>query len=224
MDYVGTLTDNGAPGLPDPDHEGHSGWRIDQIDSIIPGAFDSIDDPNVILLLIGTNDYGQGYDPANAINRLETLVIKMATNRPYAKIIVANLLVRGEPYNTQIQTSFNPYIQALVQRQRAAGREVYFTDLRSAVPLSDLPDQLHPDALGYAKMATNWFGAITNLFTALGSTNPPGLSEAYGWIGLTNATVVFSKPITDDSATPANFSINGGVSVIRAVLDTAKRK
>ena len=35
VDFVGTLTDNGAPGLPDPDHEGHSGWRIDQIDSII---------------------------------------------------------------------------------------------------------------------------------------------------------------------------------------------
>ena len=224
VDYVGTQTDNGAPGLPDPDHEGHGGWRIDQIDSIIVSAFDSIDDPDVILLLIGTNDYGQGYDPANAINRLEALIVKMATNRPYAKIIVANLLVRGEPYNTQIQTSFNPYIPALVQRQRAAGREVYFTDLRSAVPLSDMPDQLHPDALGYAKMATNWFGVITSLFSPEGSTNLPAISQAYGWAGLTNATVVFSKPVSDSSATAANFSISGGISVLGAVLDAAKRQ
>jgi lysophospholipase L1-like esterase len=224
VDYVGTLTDNGAPGLPDPDHEGHSGWRIDQIDSIIVGAFDSVADPDVILLLIGTNDYGQEYDPTNAINRLEALVVKMATNRPYAKIIVANLLVRGEPYNTQIQTTFNPYVPAMVQRQRAAGREVYFTDLRSAVPLSDMPDQLHPDALGYAKMATNWFGAMTSLFTPYGSTNAPAVAEAYGWLGLTNATVVFSKPVTDASANPTNFSISGGVSVLGVVLDAAKRE
>ncbi|MCX6928550.1 MAG: GDSL-type esterase/lipase family protein, partial [Verrucomicrobia bacterium] len=224
VDFVGTLTDNGAPGLPDPDHEGHSGWRIDQIDSIILGVFDKVADPDVILLLIGTNDYGQGYDTANAINRLEALVIKMATNRPYAKIIVANLLVRGEPYNTQIQTTFNPYIPALVQRQRAAGHEVYFTDLRSAVPLSDMPDQLHPNALGYAKMATNWFGAITNLFSPEGSTNRPAVSQAYGGPGLTNATVVFSKPVADNSATAANFSISGSVSVLGAVLDTAKRQ
>jgi len=225
VDFVGTLTDNGAPGLPDPDHEGHSGWRIDQIDSIILGVFAQIADPDVILLLIGTNDYGQNYDTAHAIDRLESLVTKMATNRPYAKIIVANLLVRGEPYNTQIQTTFNPYIPGMVLRERAVGYEVYFDDLRSAVPLSDMPDQLHPDAVGYAKMATNWFGIITNLFSPQGSIGtPPGISRLYGWAGLTNVTVVFSKPIADASAIPANFSLSGGVTVQGAVLDAATKR
>lgn len=224
VDFVGTLTDNSAPGLADPDHEGHSGWRIDQIDSIIQGVFDKIEDPDVILLLIGTNDYGQGYDTAHATNRLETLVAHMAAYRPYAKIIVANLLVRGEPYNTQIQTTFNPFLPGIVQRQRALGREVYFDDLRSAVPLSDLPDQLHPGATGYAKMATNWFGVITNLFTPQGSTNPPAISRAYGWFGLTNVTVVFSKPVADDAAVAGNFSLSGGLTVTGASLDTATQR
>jgi lysophospholipase L1-like esterase len=224
VDFIGTQTDNGAPGLPDPDHEGHSGWLIGQIDSIIEGVFSKVSDPDIILLLIGTNDYGTGYDTPHAIDRLEGLVARMATNRPYAKIIVGNLLVRGEPYNTQIQTTFNPFIPAMVKRQQALGREVYFDDIRSAVPLSDFPDQLHPSAVGYAKMATNWFGVITNLFTPEGSKDPPGITRAYGWVGLTNVTLVFSKPVADDSANPANFTLSGGLSVIDAVLDPTTRQ
>jgi lysophospholipase L1-like esterase len=132
VDFVGTLTDSKAASLPDPNHEGHSGWRIDQIDAIIESAFAKVSDPDVILLLIGTNDYGQNYSTAEAVNRLEKLVARMATNRPFTSIIVANLLVRGEPYNSQIQNTFNPYLPSLVQRQRALGRDVYFDDLRSA--------------------------------------------------------------------------------------------
>lgn len=224
VDFVGTATDNGATSLPDPDHEGHSGWRIDQIDSTIEGVFQKVSDPDVILLLIGTNDYGQDYDTPHAINRLENLIARMATNRPYAKIIVANLLVRNEPQNTQIQNTFNPYIPSLVLRQRALGREVYFDDLRSAVPLTDFPDQLHPNALGYAKMATNWFGVINSLFTPAGSKSPPALSRAYGWAGLTNVTIVFSKPIAEESVIPEHFKISAGVSVTHAVLDAATKR
>jgi lysophospholipase L1-like esterase len=224
VDFVGTLTDNSAPGLPDPDHEGHSGWRIDQIDGTIESAFAKVSDPDVILLLIGTNDYGQSYNTADAVNRLEKLVTRMATNRPYASIIVANLLVRGEPYNTQIQSTFNPYLPALVQRQRALGREVYFDDLRSAVPLFDLPDQLHPGAVGYAKMATNWLSAITNLFTPQGSRIPPGVSRASAWAGLTKVTVVFSKPVDGQSVSADRFTLSGGLAVLGAVWDPLSQR
>src|ERR1041384_5471974 len=47
VDFVGTATDNSAPSLPDPDHEGHSGWRIDQIDSVIEAVFGKVSDPDV---------------------------------------------------------------------------------------------------------------------------------------------------------------------------------
>jgi lysophospholipase L1-like esterase len=223
VDFVGTQTDNGAASLPDPDHEGHSGWRIEQIDSIILDVFAHIADPDIILVLIGTNDYGQGYDTAHATNRLEALIAKMATNRPTAEIIVANLLKRSEPYDTQIQTTFNPFVPGLVARQHALGREVYFDDLRSAVPLADMPDQLHPGQTGYNKMATNWFGVITNMFTPEGSTNAPAISRAYGWAGLTNITVVFSKPLADESVVAGAFAVSGGIVVQAAALDAATK-
>jgi len=224
VDFVGTMKDNSAPTLLDPDHEGHSGWRIDQIDAVIESVFAQIADPDVILLLIGTNDYGQNNDTAHATNRLDALVTRMATHRPYAKIIVANLLERGEPHNTRIQTTFNPFLPGLVDRQRALGREVYFDDLRSAVPLADMPDQLHPNQLGYQKMATNWFQMITRHFTPEGSTNPPAIARIHPSASLTNVAVVFSKPVADDAAAADHFTLDGGVAVLGASLDAATQR
>ena len=216
VDFVGTLSDNCVATLPDCNHEGHSGWRIDQIQSIILSVFSQVLTPDVILVLIGTNDYGQGYDTANATNRLEALIATMATNRPTAKILVANLLVRGEPYNTQIQTTFNPFVPGIVARQQALGRQVFFDDLRSAVPLSDMPDQLHPGQTGYNKMATNWFAAILGLFNG---TNPPAIANAYANANFTTVAVVFTKPVADDAASPAKFALSGGATILGATLD-----
>jgi len=224
VDFTGTQTGNGAPGLPDPDHEGHGGWRIAGIDGIIQGVFDQTDDPDVIILLIGTNDYGAGDDTINATNRLDALITKMATYRPYAKIIVSTLTRRGEPHNTQIQTTFNPYVPIIVANHAALGRQVYFTDLYNAVPLSDMPDNLHPNADGYAKMATNWFTRITEHFSPEGSTNAPALVRATGVPGLTDVVLTFSKPVSDTATNIANYAIDGGVTVLSAVLDAMTQR
>lgn len=221
VDYIGLLTTNSS-GIPDPDHEGHSGWRIDQIDANIAAWFSSFADPDVILLHIGTNDFGQGVDTPNAINRIDALILKMATLRPYAHIIVTNLMERGEPANTNIQAEFNPFIQARVNAHAAAGRRVYFLDMRSAVPLSDMPDNLHPNQTGYDKMADAWLPAIQAVISPVGDSFAPGISRAQGNIDLTRVAVTFSKPITDASAVAGNFTI-GGLSVTAASLDASKR-
>lgn len=222
-DFVGTQTGNATNGQTEVEHEGHGGWRIQQISDIMVSVFDAIGDPDVILLLIGTNDFGAGDDTANATNRLDALIEKMATNRPYCKIVVANLLERGEPFNTQIQTMFNPAVPNIVQNHRDRGQEVYFTDLRSALTVADMPDNLHPGALGYAKMATNWFGAITNLFGPEGSTNAPAVTRARGLYGFTNVNVSFSKPVGDDATNLTHYTLGGGLTLLGATLDASRR-
>ena len=160
VDFIGTQTGNGAASLPDPDHEGYPGSTISDIDSILPNIFGAVAEPDIILLLLGVNDYLDDDDTAHATNRLEALVVRLATNWPNAKIIVASLTEVSEPLNTQIQTTFNAFLPGICERQRGLGRQVYFTDMHSAVPLADMPDQLHPNQLGYSKMATNWFTAV----------------------------------------------------------------
>src|SRR5439155_16012635 len=72
VDFVGSGA-NGPPELGDHDHEGHSGWRIDQLDANIVGWLRT-SAPHTVLLHIGTNDVNQNLDLANAPARLSTLV------------------------------------------------------------------------------------------------------------------------------------------------------
>jgi lysophospholipase L1-like esterase len=159
-DLLGTMTANGAPTLPDPNHEGWGGYMIDNIDSIMPMVFSSVPQPDVVLLLLGVNDFRNNIDTANAANRLEALVVRIANNWPNSKILVASLTAVAEPLNTQIQMMYNALLPGMCERQRSLGRQVYFTDMYSAVLLADMPDQLHPNQLGYNKMATNWVASI----------------------------------------------------------------
>jgi lysophospholipase L1-like esterase len=221
VDMVGNQTDN-SEGLIEKEHEGHPGWRIDQLDSNIEAWLAAIEDPDFVLVHIGTNDFGQGLDTTHAINRLDALILKIAMLRPNANIVVTNLMVRGEPYNTQIQQQFNPFVQGVVNAHAAAGRKVTFLDMRSAVPLSDMPDQLHPNATGYTKMANAWRGAIQALATPVGDHSAPKIARVAGKVSRTEVSVIFSKPVADAAATVGNFAIPG-LTISGAVLDASQR-
>jgi lysophospholipase L1-like esterase len=222
VDYIGSLSNNGAL-LADVNHEGHSGWRIDQLDANIEGWFNAMEDPDVVLMHIGTNDFGQGVDITNAINRLDALILKIATLRPYAHIIVTNLMERGEPRNTEIQTHFNPFVEDRVDAHALAGRRVTFLDMRAAVPITDMPDNLHPNQTGYDKMAAAWLPAIQAVIGVDGDSAPPAIVRARGVTDLTQVKITFSKPVADSAATPANFLISGGLAVTDATLAADKR-
>src|SRR5689334_21892333 len=72
VDLVGSQF-NGPSSLGDHDHEGHPGWRIDQIDANIVSWLGNTS-PRTVLLHIGTNDVLQDFDRANAPARLSALV------------------------------------------------------------------------------------------------------------------------------------------------------
>jgi lysophospholipase L1-like esterase len=141
-------------------HDGHSGWRILQIDQQIEGWLQLFEAPDVILIHIGTNDFGNGASNRNAIQQLDNLMTKIALATPASHLIVTNLLERGGSANTNIQADFNPFVEAKIARQVALGRKVSFLDMRAAVPLSDMPDRLHPNRAGLTKMADAYYKAI----------------------------------------------------------------
>ncbi len=222
VDYVGTSTGN-SEGLVEKEHEGHGGWRIDQLDANVAGWFNAIEDPDIILLHIGTNDFGQGNDTVNAINRIDALITKMAGLRPNAHIVVTNIMERGEPQNSQIQAQFNPFIEGVVEDQMDAGNLVSFLDMRSAVPLSDMPDNLHPNQTGYGKMAAAWFGAIEGIVEPDDDV-PPAIVRARGTVGRDSVIVTFNRDLEPTSAeTVGNYAISGGIDVLTAALSANGR-
>lgn len=224
VDFVGSRTLNSS-NVPDPEHQGHSGWRIDQIDANMASYLAGHEHLDAVLMLIGTNDFAEEYrsftDIHTAIDRLDALILKIATLRPQTRILVSNLLWRREPENTEIQTVFNPHVEARCNAHAAAGRRVTFIDLRSALLTTDLQDGLHPSPAGYTKLANAWFAKLQTLFTPQGSLLAPAPLRADS--GGDRVRLLFDKPLADASVVPANFTLSGGVSVTSAQLDDSKR-
>lgn len=223
VDYVGTSTVNSGL-LVEKEHEGHSGWRINQLDANVTGWFAAIDTPDYVLLHIGTNDFFQTNNSATAINRLDALVLKMANLSPTTHIIVTNLMERAEPENTAIQNEFNPFVQGVVDAHINAGRLVSFLDMRSVVPLSDMPDQLHPNQNGYNKMAAAWQESIIATLDP-GDDVPPSIVSAKGNEAGDEVRITFNKSLDESSAEiTGNYVIDGGISVLSAELSPGGRQ
>ena len=55
-------------------------------------------------------------------------------------------------------------VPRIVEIQRAKGQDAHFLDMHAAIGFDDLADTVHPNDAGYAKMASAWLGAFTNLF------------------------------------------------------------
>jgi lysophospholipase L1-like esterase len=225
VDFVGTASDNGAATLPDSNHEGHGGWRIDGLYNNVYGWFESIQDPHVILLHIGTNDSSNDPSFSNAVTRLIALVTRMALCQPSARIIVTSLMKRTGTQYTGITNYFNPYIPGLVASQAALGRNVTFLDMHAALELNNMADGLHPNAGGYTNMAKAWLGALTNLVTATGVTpNQPAIIRAAGSNDHQHVTLTLNKAVTLDTATnAANYALDNGLSVTAAALSANRR-
>jgi lysophospholipase L1-like esterase len=161
FDFVGGMR-NGPMVLKDKDHEGHSGWRIDQIDSIINSKVLRYQ-PDVVLIHLGTNDVGQDYDLANAPARLSDLVGDILTLAPDTTIVVASIIPLTSPAYEARGVAFNAQVPGVVQSWSDAGYDVRFVDMHAALNTWNLADGVHPNAGGYALMGNAWYAALADV-------------------------------------------------------------
>lgn len=158
VDFVGSLS-NGPAALADQDHEGHSGWRIDQIQRVIVPRMLTYD-PDVVLLHIGTNDIFQSYALPTASNRLSRLVTTITTLNPDALVLVATIVPASDGFFESRVVRYNTQVEAVVDALAASGLHVELVDQHAALTASDLADGVHPNATGYDKMAEAWYLAL----------------------------------------------------------------
>ncbi|MEV4510027.1 GDSL-type esterase/lipase family protein [Dactylosporangium sp. NPDC049525] len=167
VDFVGSGF-NGPAGLGDHDHEGHSGWRIDQLDANIVGWLQTYT-PRTILLHIGTNDINGNYDVANAPARLSALIDKIRATAPTVELFVAQITPLGNPtLETRVQ-AFNAAIPGIVAQK---GPRTHVVDMHAVVAAADLLDGIHPNAAGYTKMGNQWYAALRSVPGSLSPSQP----------------------------------------------------
>ncbi|HEX8226561.1 MAG TPA: GDSL-type esterase/lipase family protein [Candidatus Saccharimonadales bacterium] len=98
VDFVGSLTIDSA-GMTDPQHEGHAGYRIDQISSGV-NSWLSTYNPHVVLLHIDTNDVIQNYSGTTMTASLDQLLGRIYATAPNTTVILASLIPQWGPPGT----------------------------------------------------------------------------------------------------------------------------
>jgi lysophospholipase L1-like esterase len=181
--FVGSATDPNGPTTLDGkmfprNHEGHPGYTIDDsatTSGISPLVDQSIatNHPQIILLMIGTNDINRSIDAANAPTRLGALLDRMINDAPNALLVVAKITPwMDDGANASVVQTYNNAITGVVQTRAANGKHVVAVDMLAAFTANPnyktalMSDYLHPNDAGYVVMGDVWYAAIKSYLPA----------------------------------------------------------
>jgi lysophospholipase L1-like esterase len=154
-------------------HEGHGGFTIDGIaaQNVTDRAL-SMSHPNIVLLMIGTNDINGNQDVANAPKRLGSLIDKITTSEPAALVVVASIIpIRNDGTNQRVIT-YNTAIKTEVSTRAASGKHVLWVDNYAVISQNAnfktalMSDDLHPNDTGYAALGQSFYSAISAMLPA----------------------------------------------------------
>ena len=175
-----------------PRHEGHSGWTIypetsgryrDGISYCLSAnsngkclASNSVMSeykPDIVLLMIGTNDCIDSYDLANAPTRLGTLIDTIYTQLPNVLIVVAQPIPSrgnaGKGDDAALPDRLKTYgdaIPAVVQKRADAGKHILLVDMYTPFnpnKASLIEDEWHPNLQGYVLLGDQWYSVLKPL-------------------------------------------------------------
>jgi len=155
---------NGPPELVERRHEGHPGWRILSLEPYV-ARWLKAQQPEVVLLLIGTNDMLAEDRQAEAPARLERLLDRIVEASPEAELVVATIPPLSAAYRgrNDMVVTYNLALLEIVRTRREAGQRMRSVDVYAAMTGADLLDGIHPSRNGYSKIARIFLDALRDL-------------------------------------------------------------
>lgn len=153
--FVGSQ-ENGPAGMRSRQHEGHDGWTIPQLAAPLNDWLQT-QQPDIVLLHMGTNDLWEQFDvPATLVN-LENLIRQICAQVPQALVMVA-AVIRADTgvkeYDKRIRL-YGDVVPGLVWNLAGEGLQVVLTDMRNLGVATE--DGVHPTAAGYDLMGEQWW-------------------------------------------------------------------
>ena len=167
VDFVGSCAHGTVTDF-DRDHEGHGGWRANQIRDYIPTWLN--DNPaDIILLHIGTNDiWHDEQAPSEIAAEINDILNNIDTfeteNNTHITVVLAQIINRSPDSPAQAladTASLNTEIANLCTSRAANGDDLVLIDMYNTLTYpDDLADSAHPNDYGYMKMANKWFDCL----------------------------------------------------------------
>ncbi|GEM_PF-6940200 len=179
IDFVGSeagIDNNGAnvpppiANLVDPDHEGHNGWRVDELVNGHAGQptqgkiadWMAAEMPDIVVLYAGANDQIQGEEASQVFAELVEAIQAIQAAKPDARILVSN---HHPPLNNPARSAqialLNPVIPEL-QYLSTPTSPVVAVDIFTGYPSSNQDNGSHPGPDGQEHIAQEYFEALQN--------------------------------------------------------------
>lgn len=177
VNFVGPWIDGTGA---DHEHAGTSGARIDQVNVQIPQLM-TVYKPDVVLILLGTNDTGQQYELTTVSDRMTSLVNRVLQFRPSARVFVSTIPGWANQTAQANADIVNNGIRAAVNGLGNPNVSLVPNDIVRD-PAKDLTsDGVHLNQCGYAKLAFVWFLYMNN--SNLNPTPGSWLGGYWPWDG-----------------------------------------
>lgn len=110
--------------------------------------------PKLVVLMIGTNNIGQGQTPEATAEGVKAVVRTLLDKLPKARVLLLGIFPRGATTSDDLRVKVAKTTDQF--KSCADGRRVVFLDLSSrflqpdgGLPTTLFPDLLHPNAAGY---------------------------------------------------------------------------
>jgi hypothetical protein len=184
--FVGTSTENPSRLLVQAQqthHEGHPGYRIDQIANNLDGNdpsggpnnggfwFHKPAPPDIILLETGTVDIFFNFHTSTMAERLDELIGQIVADSPASLLLLSS--ITPQPAQNQLVQATNTQIKdVIVPKYQSLGANVIFVDQyanfvdASGNIIHIGSDGGHPDAVGYDQIADTWAAALRKVLPA----------------------------------------------------------
>ena len=215
VDFVGSQRNNhnGPPANPDfdLDHEGHSGWRADQLLAGV-GSWASTYRPDVVLMHAGSNDMLQSQSVSSTLEELSQIIDRIRAANPYVTILLAKIIPASE-WNGRVARiqAFNDAIPGLVTRKHTTQSPVILVDQSAGFyPASDTFDGVHPNVSGENKMAARWYDALIRMLPKPSTGSFPGHYQLVA--RHSNKALDVSQSSTADGAKIQQWTGHGGAN------------
>ncbi len=195
-------------------NRGVNGYRAEQVLDHASNWL-AADNPNIVLLMIGTNDmsYGQTIKSTRGeVQKIINLVIgHINPDGSHSRIIVSSIIPSlrtgsgGSRLLEQYNDDLGSHLRAMDSWFTSNWDDFYDRNTRLAKE-SLMADDIHPNASGYKVMARNWFEAVTSL------KNPPDTPSAPTGPdnGSSGASYNFTAVATDPDEDQIAFKFDWG--------------
>lgn len=216
---IGVVEDTDVPITEDPlgvgtwdqDHEGHQGWRADQIweatywNSVGIADWAADHTPDVVVINLGANDIIQNQSGANIEQDIIEIIGILRTQNPTVVIVLTTLIDLAHPLNLDAQADIDE-LNGIIR-----GMPAVHTLAESPVVLADIAlgyngatmnvDDIHPNATGGQHIATILGDTLCDPDTAILVCNEaPTASFTANCINL-SCTFNASESTDDDTLT-----------------------